>query len=155
MARGEVLLFLHADTLLPFDAAKAIHGALEDPTVCAGGFSKVFDSGHFLLRGGVARCRWRYRLLRIVSGDQALFVRASAFRDVGGFPDVRIMEEFILCKRLRSRGRLVLLPQLVETSARRFLEKGIVRCYARMALVSILYFLRVPPALLERIYFSD
>jgi len=65
------------------------------------------------------------------------------------------MEEFILCKRLRSQGRLVLLSQCVETSARRFLERGIIRCYARMALVSLLYFMRVSPALLERIYYPD
>lgn len=155
IARGDALLFLHADTLLPADAAPAIRKALQDPGICAGGFSKIFDNEHFLLRGGVARSRWRYRLLRIVSGDQGLFVRASAFHDVGGFPDVRIMEEFILCKRLRSQGRLVLLSQCVETSARRFLERGIIRCYARMALVSLLYFMRVPPALLERIYYPD
>ncbi len=150
-----MLLFLHADSLLPPGAPHAIQKSLEDPLVCAGGFTKIFDADHILLRGGLFRCKFRYRLLRVIAGDQGLFVRTSTFRDVEGFPNVSIMEEFILCKRLRRRGRLVLLPQCVTTSARRFLEKGIVRCYLRMALVSGLYYLKVPTVILKRLYYAD
>ncbi len=154
-ASGDVLLFLHADSLLPPKAAQAIQKALKDPLVGAGGFSKIFDTDHVLLRGGVARCKLRYRILRAIAGDQGLFVRTSTFRQVAGFPNVPIMEEFILCKRLRQKGRLVLLPQCVTTSARRFLEQGVIRCYLRMALVSGLYYLNVPTAILKRLYYAD
>jgi len=154
-AKGEVLLFLHADTLLPKNARIVIENALVSPKVCSGGFSKVFDQKHFLSNGGISRSKFRYKWLGIIAGDQGLFVRKEIFQKAGGYPEIEVMEEFYLCKKLRTLGKMVLLPEYVVTSARRFFDRGIIRCYLRMYLVGILFYFRFPPRLLERVYYSD
>ena len=155
ISQGEILLFLHADTLLPQNAHHSIQKALKNPRVCAGGFSKIFDQKHFLLNGGIKRSQFRFKWLGIIAGDQGLFVRKEIFEKAGGYPEIKVMEEFYLCKKLGNLGKLVLLPDFVITSARRFLHKGIIRCYFRMYLVAILYYFKIPPRILERVYYAD
>jgi len=144
-AKGEILFFLHADSRLPQNTAHCIREALKNEKIIAGGFSKVFDHKHFLLRGGVGKCKLRLRILGTISGDQGLFVRKNIYDQTGGYPEIRVMEEFFLCRKLRKKGKLILLPDQITTSARRFLKKGVLRCYLRMALVSTLFYLRFPP----------
>jgi hypothetical protein len=91
-------------------------------------------------------------LLRRFMGDQAMFVRRAILERIGGVPDVPIMEEFELCRALRSHGQLALASTVVSTSARRFRARGVMRTYVRMWRVTVQYYLGTPPEELRRIY---
>jgi rSAM/selenodomain-associated transferase 2 len=131
-ATGNVILFLHADTWLPPHAGKAILAALRDEGVVAGGFWKVFRERRWLLRGSRFKCASRLYLGGLILGDQGFFVLREELAAAGGVPETPIMEEFELCRRLRKRGRLALADAVATTSARRFVERGVLRTYARM-----------------------
>lgn len=151
-AKGEVVLFLHADTRLPTHAGRAALDALQDDAVVGGGFWKVFDQTPLLMRGSHWRCGVRLRVFQHLFGDQAIFVRRQVLQQIGGAPDWPLMEDFELCRRLRRVGRLVLADATVVTSSRRFLERGIVRTYWRMFYVWGLYRLGASPETLQRLY---
>jgi rSAM/selenodomain-associated transferase 2 len=154
-ATGDVVLLLHADTWLPAHAGRAALNCLRDPSVAAGGFWKTFRGRRVMLLGSRWRCAVRLFAGRRILGDQAIFIRRAALEQIGGVPDVPLMEEFELCRRLRRVGRLALAGATVVTSARRFQRLGILRTYWRMWRVSALYRLGVPPEKLRRIYESD
>ena len=151
-AKGDVLLFVHADSWLPADAGQAVLNCLRDPTVVAGGFWKRFHNSPMSLRGSRFRCAVRLLLGRRIAGDQALFVRRSALEAVGGMPAIPLMEEFELCRRLRRIGRLSLADATVVTSPRRFQELGVLRTYWRMWWVTTLYRMGRPPQELAHFY---
>lgn len=152
VATGDVLLFLHADTRLPTGWPAAVERALRRPKVVAGAFRLGFDDGAFVFRviewGG-----WlRTRLTGIPYGDQAIFVRRAAFERAGGFPALPLMEDVALGRRLKRLGRLVLLPERVETSARRFRTEGPLRAVLRNWRLIALYHLGRDPEALRRHY---
>lgn len=149
---GDVVLLLHADTWLPPDAGTAISRALESPDVVAGAFQKVLRDPPWLTRGSRLRCRMRMACFQFAYGDQAIFVRNEVLRQVGGVPDVPLMEEHRLCAALRRRGRLALAGATVSTSARRFRARGPLRTYVLMAHVSLRYWMGARPETLRRIY---
>ena len=151
-AEGEVVLLLHADTWVPPNCGRAILNCLRDSQVVAGGFWKVFRKASPWLRGSRLRCALRLLFGRRVLGDQAMFVRREVLEAVGGIPDMPLMEEFELCRRLRGAGRLVLADATVSTSARRFARLGIARTYFRMWWVSVRYRLGTTPQELSRLY---
>ncbi len=151
-ARGDVVLLLHADTWLPPEAGRAALDCLGDERVVAGGFYKRFREPHWLMRGSRARCWLRWAFFRRVLGDQAMFIRRSALEQIGGVPDVPLMEEFELLKRLHPLGRIALANATVTTSARKFHEHGVLRTYWRMASVTARYFLGTSPEELRRAY---
>lgn len=151
-AVGGVILLLHADTWLPAEAGGAVLESLRDETVVGGGFWKVFRDGRWLMRGSRARCMLRQWLKQPIFGDQGLFVRRRILEQVGGVPDVPLMEEFELCRSLRRVGRLVLAPATVSTSARRFARLGVVRTYWRMIWVTVRYWMGASAEQLDRIY---
>jgi rSAM/selenodomain-associated transferase 2 len=140
VASGEVVLFLHADTWLPSNAGTAITTALMNPAVVGGGFWKRFRDPSWLMRGSRCRCWLRLVVAQRLMGDQAIFARRADLVKVGGVPEWPLMEEFELCRRLRSVGRLVLAPATVTTSARRFRRHGVMRTYARMAWITLRYY---------------
>ncbi|MBI3414001.1 MAG: TIGR04283 family arsenosugar biosynthesis glycosyltransferase [Verrucomicrobia bacterium] len=152
LARGDVVLLLHADTWLPTDAGRAIANCLRDAKVVGGGFWKIFREPSWLMRGSRWRCAVRFYFGKRFMGDQAIFVRRAALEKIGGVPDVPLMEEFELCRRLRAVGRLALANVTVSTSARRFTERGVIRTYARMWRVTLQYWLGTPPEKLARLY---
>jgi rSAM/selenodomain-associated transferase 2 len=154
-AVGDVVLLLHADTWLPPEAANAILDCLRDRTVIGGGFWKVFRNPSWLMRGSRFRCALRLYLAGRIAGDQAIFVRRSTLENIGGVPDMPLMEEFELCRRLRSKGRLALAGATVKTSTRRFMQLGTIRTYLRMWRVSMQYRLGTPPQELLRLYEKD
>ena len=146
-AHGDVLVFLHADTLLPAGAGAAIAAALD--RAGAGAFRIGFDRPRPLVERTVnARSRW----LKVVYGDQALFASRAAFERAGGYRPLPIMEDRDLATRLRRSGGLVIVPLAVTTSARRHRSDGHARTLARSWLIQLLYTLRVPPERLARLY---
>jgi rSAM/selenodomain-associated transferase 2 len=151
-AFGDVVLLLHADTWLEPTAGVRILDALDKNAAVGGGCWKIFREPHCLMRGSRFKCFIRFHLFRRFMGDQAMFVRREVLEKIGGIPDVPIMEEFELCRRLRSAGKLVLAPTTVSTSARRFKKLGVIRLYARMGRVTLQYYCGTPLDKLRRIY---
>jgi len=151
-AQNGVLMFVHADTWLPRNAAHAALNCLRDPVVVAGGFWKVFRDSPLLLLGSRLKCAVRLFAGRRIMGDQCIFVRREALEAIGGVPDVPLMEEFELCRRLRKVGRLALAEATVSTSARRFRKLGVLRTYWRMWWVTMLWRVGVSPAKLRAMY---
>ena len=151
-AKGDVLLFLHADTLLPRTAAEDILTALADPQGVGGRFDARLlpDRGLLWLVGRMMS--WRARLTGIATGDQAIFVRRKVFEAIGGFPDIPIMEDVAFSARLKQAGRVVALRSCVVTSARRWERHGVLRTIFLIWKLRLLYFLGVSPERLKRLY---
>jgi len=151
VAQGDVLWFLHADTVVPADAADLIVKALHDPKVVAGNFELLFDG-----QTSAARfMTWLYPKLRrfgLSYGDSAIFVRRATYEQVGGFRPFPIFEDLDLIKRLRKLGAMVNLPTTVVTSSRRFEGRSFVVTFARWAGLQVLYWLGLPPSALGRLY---
>ncbi len=127
-ARGEVLLFLHADTLLPCGWRQALEAGLRsDPRIVGGAFSRRFDGSSAWLAATCWLADWRGRWFGQFFGDQAMFVRADKFRALGGFRALDRCEDFDFSLRLRRVGRTCLLKPPVVSSARRFDSRGPVR----------------------------
>ena len=123
-ARGDVLFFLHADSFPPPRALTLIEEALRDPLVVGGAFEHLFDEPSVSLRLITYINRARYRLTRNYYGDQGIFVRASVFRDLGGYKALRLLEDLDFTQRLKHRGKSVLIREPLRTSGRRFLARG-------------------------------
>jgi len=151
-ATGDMLLFLHADTRLPDNFARHVRTAASQRQFCAGAFSLSIDSNAWGLRFIEKVANWRSRYLQMPYGDQALFVGRNMFDKIGGFPDFPIMEDFELIRRLRRRGQIILLPQPVHTSARRWLKFGIFKTWLLNQIVIVGYFLGISPRNLCRLY---
>lgn len=128
-ARGDILLFLHADTLLPpnFEDHIRTCGAV------GGAFEFALDGPGWKLRLVEILNRLRYRVFPRYFGDQAIFTQRDAFFAVDGYPEVEIMEDSAFCRQLRTRGRLALLRHPALTSPRRFHDGGPLRVLAHDA----------------------
>ncbi len=152
-ARGSVLLFLHADTELPADAARWVEATLSDPGTVAG----AFRTWHVADAEPGRRALWlhladlRSRLRRTPYGDQALFVRREVFERLGGFAPIPLMEDLELSRRLRRAGRVRVAPATVRVSGRRFLAHPL-RDTLLVNLFPLLFRLGVRPSLLARAY---
>ena len=152
LAKGEVVLLLHADTWLPENAASIITKTLAKPGVIAGAFYKRFrDRG--ALPGSRVRCWLLWKFANKFFGDQAIFVERTALEHAEGVPDVSIMEEFDLCKYLSRHGKLSLAHASVLTSARKFREEGTLITYWRMAYCLTRYALSASPQRSKEIYY--
>jgi rSAM/selenodomain-associated transferase 2/rSAM/selenodomain-associated transferase 1 len=127
-ATGDVLLFLHADTTLPPDAAEQVRRVLADPAAVGGAFRfSAGDPAHALDRFVTAVTSARYAVFRLPYGDQAIFVRRRVFEDLGGFPELPVMEDYEFALRLRRLGRLGRAPGAACTSARVWHTRGLLR----------------------------
>ncbi len=149
-AAGEYLLFLHADTLLPPGFDTLVRRTLEHPDISVGAFRLDLDADHPGLRM-IERTVWlRCRVMGLPFGDQALFVRAGDFKLIGGFPEIGIMEDYELVRRLGSAGRVEVLDVPVLSSARRWLARGFWRTTWENQLAVLGHKLGVQPARLAR-----
>lgn len=146
----DVLLFLHADSQLSKGFQQAIRGALGDARVVGGCFRLAFDSPRPMLRFYSWCTRFSGRFLHF--GDQAFFVRRQIFQELGGFPSLPLLEDVSFLKRLRKRGRFVILAMCVVTSARRFERHGPVCQMLRNIFLVALFELGFPAARLARFY---
>jgi GT2 family glycosyltransferase len=152
-ARGDVLLFLHVDVALPEDARARVAAALADPAVVAGAFRTwtVADGRASWLAPLLHLGDLRSRYSSLPYGDQAVFVRAGTFRQIGGFPDQPLMEDLELARRLRRVGRIRIVPARVRVSGRRFLARPLYY-FLLVNFLPLLYALGVPAARLARLY---
>lgn len=132
-ARGEWLLFLHADTLIPEKALSVIAGLPAE--VEAGGFRHRFSGRGLGLRLVSVADNIRCRRSRIIFGDQAMFVRRALFASLGGFPQVERLEDVRFCRRLVDHTKPVLLHQAVVTDSRKFAQHGVWRSLARVVII--------------------
>jgi rSAM/selenodomain-associated transferase 2 len=152
VARGEALLFLHADTAAPPDVAELITEALaRAPGAVGGNFSIRFDGE----RRAARFLTWLYPQLRklgLCYGDSGIFVRASVYERVGGFKPFPIFEDLDFARRLKRHGRMVHLPVAVVTSSRRFEGRSFALTFTRWAILQALYWAGVHPRLLNRLY---
>jgi rSAM/selenodomain-associated transferase 2 len=128
-ASHETLVFLHADSRLPAGAAGVIEDALMQGADF-GGFRIAFAEPSRRLRLAAAMINLRTSVTRCPWGDQAQFIRRETFLKAGGYPEMPLMEDYELARRMKRRGRSVLLPMTVTTSGRRFLRKGVLRTAA-------------------------
>jgi len=152
-AGGDTLLFLHADTRLPDGAARAIEQTLAEPGVVGGRFDVRFDNERPLYRVIAWFMNTRSRASGICTGDQAIFVRRADFEAVGGYPDIPLMEDIELSRRLKRRGNLRALRLRVTTSARKWEREGPLRTIGLMWALRFLHFCGVTPAQLHRWYY--
>ncbi|GAB4374245.1 MAG: TIGR04283 family arsenosugar biosynthesis glycosyltransferase [Elainellaceae cyanobacterium] len=151
-ATGDILLFLHADTRLPAGFATLVRQALEQPDVVAGAFDLQIDGQEWGLRWVEWGVKWRSRLLQYPYGDQALFLMAKTFWQVGGFPKLPIMEDYEFVRQLKRSGRIAIVPTPVTTSKRRWHRLGIVRTTLINQWIVIAYRLGVAPEQLASWY---
>jgi rSAM/selenodomain-associated transferase 2 len=153
-SRGDVVLFLHADTMLPERAGDAIRAALADPGVVGGRFDVRLDSRRPLLAVVAWMMNQRSRLTGLATGDQGIFVRRSVLDALGGYADIPLMEDIELSRRLKRCGRVAALRLRVTTSARKWEREGVVRTIVLMWTLRLLYALGVAPARLHRWYYA-
>lgn len=151
-ARGDILLFLHADTLVPEGFANAILAACADPNVIGGRFDVNLEPSSPLIRLTGELINRRSRLTRINTGDQAIFIRRQVFEELRGYADIPLMEDIDLSRRMKRAGRIACLRERVTTSARRWQKNGVVRTILLMWSLRVLYFFGVSPARLQRVY---
>jgi rSAM/selenodomain-associated transferase 2 len=144
LAKGDTILFLHADTRLPRGWQAAARAALADPEVVGGAFRLRFETRSPALRLIEWGVRLRVALLRLPYGDQALFVRRSVLEAIGGVPQAPIMEDLDLVRALKRRGRLACLPLEVTTSARRYRAAGALRTVLRNLVAALAWGLGLP-----------
>ena len=140
---GEVLLFLHGDSCLPPRAFPLLEEALADPRIVVGTFRLIFNAERFLLRFIAFFSHFKFRYFHY--GDQGVFVRRRVFEQLNGFSEIPFMEDVDFLKRLHRIGRVALLDQPITTSARRFLERGIIRQQLTNVFLVILYLLGARP----------
>ncbi len=152
VATGSILLFLHADTHLPPAFDTLVRQVLQNTGTIAGAFELRIDAELWGIRLIEKMVNWRSRFLSLPYGDQAIFLKASIFKEIGGFPNLPIMEDFELMRRLKRYGKIAIAPAPVLTSGRRWQKLGVVRTTLINQLIIISYFLGVPPAKLARWY---
>ncbi|HBR52319.1 MAG TPA: glycosyl transferase [Nitrospira sp.] len=152
-AKGEWLLFLHADTILPDGTIQRLNDMERDQSIQAGGFMHQFSGDDWRLKCISFLDNFRCTRSRIIYGDQALFVRRALFEQLGGFPNQPILEDVAFCERLIKVTTPLLLSPPVVTDARKFIKMGIWRSFVRVLLIILHVEYRLP--VLPRTFFQD
>ena len=150
-ARGDILLFLHADVWLDSGAIEGVETAILAGYV-GGAFKQRIEGDRPLYRLIERAANFRAKRLKIFYGDGGIFVRRTHFNRISGFPDIPIMEEVEFSRKLRQHGEVTLVEPGIHISARRWQKNGIVRTTLTNWLITLLYLLRVPPNHLAKLY---
>jgi len=154
-ASGDILLFLHADTRLPLAAFPKIVNALRDGGVIGGAFDLGIDDERRIFKIIGRAASWKHRLTRVPYGDQAIFMRKSYFMALGGYPEIPIMEDVELMKRVKRKGgRIAILPDAVATSPRKWESDGIAYTIIRNWFIQTLYLMGIPAHQLVKFYYK-
>ena len=151
-ASGEVFLFLHADTLLPAGADRAIEKGLAATGRAWGRFDVRIEGSSPVLPVVAWSMNLRSRASGIATGDQAMFVRREAFVRVGGFPPLALMEDVAMSTRLKRVSPPLCLRQIVATSGRRWERHGVLRTVLLMWWLRFRFFFGAAPSRLARSY---
>jgi rSAM/selenodomain-associated transferase 2 len=151
ISSGSVLLFLHADTLLPEGALTQIQSGIEDGWHW-GRFDVCFDNSGWIYKIISSMMNWRSRISGIATGDQVIFMTRAAFDLVGNFDNQELMEDVAMSKKLKTFGRPLCLESKVQTAARRWERKGVFRTIILMWWLRLAYWLGVPPKRLAERY---
>jgi rSAM/selenodomain-associated transferase 2 len=151
-ATGELLLFLHADTVLPDRAIVDLNALEATAAVEWGGFHQQFSGDTWGLRAISRLHNWRCLLTGVFYGDQAMFVRRRVFNALGGFPVEPVMEDVIISEQLLKQSKPVFMPDQVITDSRKFEHMGPLRGFLRCLLILVCYELRLP--ILGRSFFA-
>ncbi len=152
MARGNVLIFLHADTRLPPDADRLVAEALVKSGRPWGRFNVTIAGDHWFLPTVAWWMNLRSRVTGIATGDQAIFVTRQAFATVGGFPYIPLMEDIVMSRRLKRIGRPLCMTDHVLTSGRRWEKHGVLRTILLMWRLRLAFLLGADPERLARDY---
>jgi rSAM/selenodomain-associated transferase 2 len=155
LASGAILLFLHADTLLPVDALMRVKAAMDDGRYVAGAFALGIEAKQRVFRIIEQCVDLRTSVTRVPLGDQAIFIRKDYFNNIGGYKEIPLMEDVELMRRIREQGdKIFLVPERVKTSARRWVREGVFFCTLRNWALQLSYALGVPPERLLKWYKS-
>lgn len=152
LAKGDFLLFLHADTLLPNNADRLIIEGMNGKYRLWGRFNVKLSGRTPLLRIIELLMNWRSRFSHIATGDQGIFIKRDLFEKTGGFPEIDLMEDIALCKILKKYGQPLCLWQRVITSSRRWEEKGLFRTVLLMWFLRLAYFFKADPKRFVKLY---
>ena len=154
-AKGDILIFLHADTELPLSAMKRMNEFINRNEYVGGAFDLGIKSEKLIYRAIAFLGSLRSRLNRIPYGDQAILIRRDYFNEIGGYKDIPVMEDVELMRRIKRSGKKIFIfRDRVVTSPRRWEEEGVIFCILRNWTLQILYFLGVSPHKLVNFYKS-
>ena len=156
IARGEILIFLHADTQLPTHAFKKIQSLVEQREYVGGAFGLGIKSDKFIFKAIARLASWRSRLNRVPFGDQAIFIRREYFNRIGGYREIPLMEDVELMRRIKKSGdKIWIFDDRVMTSPRRWEKEGVAYCIFRNWALQALYLLGISPHRLATFYKSS
>lgn len=156
VAKGEVLVFLHTDTELPDGAFGAMSKVMDSDEYAGGAFDLGINSKKLVFRLIEHAVYVRTRFTGIPYGDQVIFVKKDCFKTMNGFQRIPLMEDVELMKRIKRSGKKIcIIPQKVQTSARRWEKEGILYCSLRNCALITLYNLGIHPDKLVKFYYRN
>ncbi len=150
-ARGELIFFLHVDTQLP-EKFQELIPSIEANAFCWGRFDVKLSGEHILFRLIESMMNLRSRLTGIATGDQVMFVSQKLFRQVGGFPEIALMEDIAMSRSLKKIASPLCMRQKVLTSSRRWEKHGIISTILKMWWLRFSYYIGADPIRLARQY---
>ena len=151
-AQGKILLFVHLDSELPSQFLTEIEQILNSPKIIAGAFKFQVDSVGFAFRLLEYLVNLRSRFFGLPYGDQGLFLKTETFRELGGFKNLPIMEDYEFIQRLKQQGKIAIANTAIRTSARRWQKFGIIKTTLINQLIILGYYLQIPPQTLAKWY---
>jgi rSAM/selenodomain-associated transferase 2 len=152
-ATGDILVFLHADTILPTNALLLIQKTLQNKQLVGGAFTLRIQSHNVLLRMIATFSTFRSQITRAPYGDQVIFLRKSYFDAIGGYKNILLMEDVELMRRIKKeKGEIVILPTPVITSDRRWNQEGLFYTALRDSIIIFLYWCGIPAEKLAKFY---
>lgn len=151
ISKNEILLFLHADSILPENPFIYIQKALK--TKKAGAFDLGINTKNLLLKIIEKTASTRSKITKIPYGDQGIFIKKEIFNEINGYSEIPLMEDIDLMQKLKKNGyKIKILEKKILTSPRRWEKQGIIYCSARNIIISTLYYLGVKPERLIKFY---
>ena len=152
LATGEILLFLHADTILPDNYQQIVQNILKRKDVIVGAFQLSINSPKKSLRLVEKMVNLRSRFLSFPYGDQGFFLTKDNFNRLGGFADIPIMEDFNLIQKAKRYGKIAITDAAVITSPRRWQKLGVIKTTIINQLIIVGYYLKISPDKLKKLY---
>ena len=152
LAEGEILLFLHADTLLPADFEEQIYQTIGHKDCIAGAFHLAIEDGTFAMNFIAACANFRSRIWQLPYGDQAIFIEKKKYFELGMYPELPIMEDYLFISEAKKHGTIYLAGSSVFTSARRWKRLGVLHTTLINQCVILGYRLGISPERLALLY---